>query len=228
MLRNGVEERHRNTGVWLVDCRHADGQVWEDSKFRLRNSFQVNSQHCWPLSFLLTLFYRQVCMSAVCNCYTVQVTFTFPWLCRLWNRCVLAVSTNIVPVLAYSCFMYYCTTILYYYCTTILIVVSVSTASTSIVPVLTYSGTMCPFSLVSVQCWQCVYSVDQCSASVGIQFLIFLVVVNVDSVSTALTNVVPVLAYRRTMHSFSLNSGQWWCFIYFWVTKLANVCVLRT
>ena len=142
----------------------------------------------------------------------------------------LSFALSIVEQVCLSCVNKYCASvgIQLFHVLLILIVVSVSTASTSIVPVLTYSGTMCPFSLVSVQCWQCVYSVDQCSASVGIQFLVFLAVVNVDSVSTALTNVVPVLAYSCTMPSFSLNSGQWWCFIYFWVTKLANVCLLRT
>ena len=67
-----------------------------------------------------------------------------------------------------SCVNKYCASvgIQLFHVLLILIVVSVSTASTSIVPVLTYSGTMCPFSLVSV-----------------------------DSVSIVLINVVPVLVY---------------------------------
>ena len=107
-----------------------------------------------------------------------------------------------------SCINKYCANvgIQLFHVLLILIVVNVSTASTNIVPVLLVP---CALLVLLVFNVDSVYSVDQCSASVGIQFLAFLVVVNVDSVSTELTNVVPVLAYSCTMPPFSLNSGQW-------------------
>ena len=142
MLKNRVGRTAQEH--WCVTCRLQTCRWTGMRRLKISAEKQFSGKFTTLLTFIVLVDFVLLSSLHVCSLQLIHSVSYF----------YLSFALSIVEQVCLSCVNKYCASvgIQLFHVLLILIVVSVSTASTSIVPVLTYSGTMCPFSLVSVQC----------------------------------------------------------------------------
>lgn len=142
MLKNGVARTAQQH--WCVTCRLQTCRWTGMRRLKIWGEKQFSGRFTTLLRFIVLIDFV---LPSSLHVYSLQLLHSASYF-------YLYLALSIVEQVCLSCVNKYCASvgIQFFHVLLILIVVSVSTASTNIVPVLTYSGTMCPFSLVSVQC----------------------------------------------------------------------------